>query len=64
MPEDNTNCIDPIYSRQKTCELLGGISLRTLDRIPDEELPRVQITERRVGITDSAIRAYRARRSR
>ena len=49
--------IDPnrIYERKVVCELLGNISSRTFDRIPETELPRVQISPGRIGCTGQAI---------
>jgi predicted DNA-binding transcriptional regulator AlpA len=49
--------VDYVRRRKETAQRLG-VSVRTLDRIPLTELPRVQVTDRIVGYRDSAILRY------
>ena len=55
--------VDYVRRRKETAERLD-VSVRTLDRIPAQALPRVQVTDRIIGFRDSAILRYLDERTR
>jgi predicted DNA-binding transcriptional regulator AlpA len=49
--------IDVVRRRKDTAARLG-VSVRTLDRIPAQQLPKIRITDRLIGHRESDILRY------
>jgi hypothetical protein len=53
----NFHVPDPVLTRKNVAVELG-VGIATVDRIPDEELPRVQLSKRRLGFRRSDVSRY------
>ena len=51
-----------LLNKSDVAEELGGVSTRTVDRIPETDLPRVRIGVRRIMFRRQDVEAYVAQR--